>query len=793
MKMRNMKIRKKLALGFAIVLIFTIIISALSIVNTRNIIENYYYALDHPNERYQILSRMSVRMRDSSRLLVTVLLQTGNEQAILGLAQGTDSNHNSLLSYSESFRHNVSTDPQITDDERANLIQLINQTESLFIEFKNDVIDPVIAAAIIGDGAAIASALALEPGLEGRLVQLHLAMVNEAQETLQNVRLETSNSANATNQALIWLLIAGVVVCVIISFAVSQDLSKRIENLVDVIKNVSLGNFNVNKSHLATDEIGIITGDVYRLVDTIKTIMDDLNRLSQAASAGKLRERCNESSYHGEFRDVVVSANRIVRGSALYLDSMNCLASIIDAGDYRFLFINKFGKKHGYSEALIGKSLSEALPPDLAREFESCLAHVRNTGQPFQNMVELPSATGETITMDYSYFPIKDEKGKTISCLAIGNNVSELVGSRIISDKIKEYQELEANDLSNKLKEGLGQGILQFDFELAPHDEDTAAAAATYGLIGDTLKQSLASIKSYIDEINGILAAIANGDLTVNINREYQGDFATIKDSINNISSTLRNTMESISTASEQVLSGASQISASAANLANGTTEQASSVEELNASVDLINQQTKKNADDANEANTLSSKSTQDAQEGNKAMEQMLEAMAKIKESSDSISRIIKTIQDIAFQTNLLALNASVEAARAGEHGKGFSVVAEEVRNLAARSQTAAKESTELIEGSISHVDMGSGIAETTAKALSSIVTSANEVLNVINSIVASSRNQAEALGQVVNGLSQISTVVQSNSMVSEETAAAAEELNSQAELLRKSVSYFKL
>jgi methyl-accepting chemotaxis protein len=227
--------------------------------------------------------------------------------------------------------------------------------------------------------------------------------------------------------------------------------------------------------------------------------------------------------------------------------------------------------------------------------------------------------------------------------------------------------------------------------------------------------------------------------------------------------------------------------------LADGSSSQAASLEELNTSVELIKKQTRQFADNAGEANTLSNKSTGNAQKGNEAMKQLLGAMQSIRESSNSISSIIKTIQDIAFQTNLLSLNASVEAARAGEHGRGFAVVAEEVRSLANRSQGAATETTGLIEDSLDRVDAGSGIAESTAGALDIIVTNANEVLNIVNDIAASSKGQAEAIGQISVGLEQISTVVQSNSAVSEETAAAAQELTSQAELLRELVAYFKL
>lgn len=307
------------------------------------------------------------------------------------------------------------------------------------------------------------------------------------------------------------------------------------------------------------------------------------------------------------------------------------------------------------------------------------------------------------------------------------------------------------------------------------------------GQLTDDFQQLVDNVR-YQAEIAGRIAA---GDMDIEV--QVKGEKDVLGNAFAKIVRENNHMLTNIRESAEQVALGAGQVAGASQSLAQGSTDQASAIQQVTASINEIAENTRGSAEQAKVANNLVNKVKEDAETGNVQMQEMIEAMQQINKSSESISKIIKVIDDIAFQTNILALNAAVEAARAGVHGKGFAVVAEEVRNLAGKSAQAASETAEMIEDSIRKVEMGSQLAAETASALGVIVNAVDESVQLMNNIAATAIDQATALTQIDQAVGQVSQVVQTNSATSEECAAASEELLNQASVLKDLMEKFNL
>ena len=313
------------------------------------------------------------------------------------------------------------------------------------------------------------------------------------------------------------------------------------------------------------------------------------------------------------------------------------------------------------------------------------------------------------------------------------------------------------------------------------------------GMLVASIHETKGELRKYISDIDNKLSEMAQGNMNLSIDSSYRGEFLPIQDAMRQILDGLNDALSRIHQTAGKVSDRSERMAVSAQTLSDGAVQQAAAVEELSAGIQDISGQVKRTSKDADNARKSAVETESQLAVCSQKMDALSSAIADISESSDQISGIIKTIEDISFQTNILALNASVEAARGGAAGKGFAVVANEVQQLAAKSAESAKNITDLIVNSARLVQYGTSLSGETMTALTNVVSSSRQSAELVEHIADSAKQQAESLSQLTEGMENISAVVQTNANTAEESASSAQELHHHAERLQAAVRHFQL
>ena len=759
---RNLKIKPKFIVAFTALAVPMMMLILYAIVQMNNISEEYRNTINHPVRAREAVLRFESYSRAFSRTVASLAMYAPvvHDYDILSYDIGdlVDNIRDEALEFFElamlalsDYDYAVSTNERYSPAEVIQYLSFSVDLRQFLQEYYDNIYLRVLA--YVYEGNHIGAALQTREGasLVNQITRTTNALMLSS-EYLMNYQVQSAY--DLAESGFRWVVILSAIVfflTVVFVMSIANSIAKPIRKLTELTNNISMGKLNVNvdRRQLLDDEIGMLTSDLYALVDVIKKIDADFDKLHhEFMDKGDIDFRLDEHKFDNAYKELMHKVNSIV--NSLVEDMMSAITSVnkIANGDFDITINDLPGKKIILPQAV--RAIAESLN-DLYTQMHT---------------VSRQAAKGDfSTTIDQTRF-----SGKWASLVRRMNMLVEAVAEPL--------KEIEYNV------------ILMSKGDFTRLDK---SYPGSFGVLVDACNIVNDITEAYVHEISDILEHVASGDLTVELKQKYIGSYAPIEAALSTILSNLNQTMSDVQGAIENIAMGASQISDSANNLAEGAVKQTEAIHELGSSITLIHDkaiQANSNATAANENTVLT---REHVATGDHAIKSLASTMELIKASSESIAKINDVITGISFQTNLLALNASVEAARAGEHGKGFSVVAEEVRNLAGRSQKSVSETAEIVREDLNHVADGIKAMNEVLSSFETIANNVNQISSLISDISDVSTEQMNSISGINDSVSQIAGVVTNTSATAEESAAAAQELSAQADLLRDRVAFFKL
>ncbi len=667
-------------------------------------------------------------------------LQEGQATRNIILNPKDDQARNNLGAAENDFTANVETLRKIPGSDQDVIKRVAEIHESLRIENRE-----AVALAAQNQGAAVermnASGIKVWRVLKKDLLEQVDAMRAKVTERKKDVDADVHATRNAGGllMAIATLLMA------FMSFFFIRSIARPVKALTDNTQSIAQG---IYSSHINTER------------------NDEIGRLSQALKSMQIRLGFEVA----ESQRIATEVQRI----KVALDNVSTNVMIGDT-DGHIIYMNKsvqvmFRKAEEDIRQALPNFEADMLLGANIDIFHKNPAHQRNLLQALSTPYTANIRIGVR-TFRLTANPVIDESGRRLGTavewidrtgeVAVEEEIAHIVGAAAQGDFTQR--------IGTRNKEG-------FFLQLAQN-----------------INQLMDTSSVGLNEVVRVLSALARGDLTETISNDYSGTFGQLKDDSNTTVEQLSSIIMDIKDATDAINTAAKEIAAGNNDLSQRTEEQASSLEETASSMEELTATVKQNAENAKQANQLAIGASEVAVKGGSVVSQVVSTMNSINESSRKIVDIISVIDGIAFQTNILALNAAVEAARAGEQGRGFAVVAGEVRNLAQRSASAAKEIKTLIGDSVDKVGNGSKLVANAGQTMQEVVTSIKRVTDIMAEITAASVEQSAGIEQVNLAITQMDEVTQQNAALVEQAAAAAESLEEQAYHLSSSVSVFQL
>jgi methyl-accepting chemotaxis protein len=519
----------------------------------------------------------------------------------------------------------------------------------------------------------------------------------------------------------------------------------------DYVDKISQGNIPAKITDTYNGDFNVLKNNLNTCIDAVNALVSDANILSVAAVEGKLATRADATKHQGDFRKIVVGVN----------DTLDAVIGPLNvAADY----VDKI------SSGNIPAKITDTYNGDfnvLKNNLNTCIDAV-NALVSDANILSVAAVEGKLATRADA---TKHQGDFRKIVVGVNDTLDAVIGPLNV-----------AADYVNNISQG----------NIPAKITDTYNG--DFNVLKNNLNTCIDAVNFIIEDASMMSNAIVDGNLAITVNADrHQGDYRKIIDAFESALVGLNDTFYQINDAIQEVASSATQLSASSQNMAANSEEQSSAVEEITSALEETDSQVKANTENANSANQLVMITSDAANQGQAKMQAMSVAMSSINDSAQSIAKIIKVIDEIAFQTNLLALNAAVEAARAGQHGRGFAVVAQEVRNLAGRSAKAARETADLIEDSTKRVSDGVNIAAETGQALDKIVTNVTKVKNLVSEISTASMEQSRGVSQINIAMGQVASAAREGSLQSEEQALSSTGLTAVASRTQQELSRFKL